>query len=106
MELKLSSRRMIPAASLATWVPAIPIANPISAFLRAGASLVPSPVMATTFLSCLRPVAKIYLSWGDDLAKTLSSSVIYLNLSMSLTISLVFGFFSPPLLSSSSLSLL
>jgi len=38
IELKLSSRRMIPDAYLATYVPAIPIANPISAFLRAGAS--------------------------------------------------------------------
>ena len=48
IELKLSSRRMMPEAYLATSVPAIPMANPISAFLSAGASLVPSPVMATT----------------------------------------------------------
>ena len=48
METKLSSRRMIPEAYLATSVPAIPMANPISAFLRAGASFVPSPVIATT----------------------------------------------------------
>ena len=47
--LKLSSRRIIPAAYFATSVPAIPIANPISAFLRAGASFDPSPVIATTF---------------------------------------------------------
>jgi hypothetical protein len=79
IELKLSSSRMIPAAYFATYVPAIPIANPISAFLRAGASLVPSPVIATTFFNCLSPVAKRYLSSGDDLAKTLSSSVICLN---------------------------
>ena len=39
---------MIDAASLATSVPAIPIANPTSAFFSAGASLVPSPVTATT----------------------------------------------------------
>jgi len=38
IELKLSSSKMISAASLATYVPAIPIANPTSAFLRAGAS--------------------------------------------------------------------
>jgi hypothetical protein len=62
IELKLSSSRMIPAAYFATYVPAIPIAKPISAFLSAGASLVPSPVMATTLLSCLRPVASKYLS--------------------------------------------
>ena len=82
---------MIPEAYLATYVPAIPIANPMSAFLRAGASLVPSPVIATTFLSCFNPVAKRYLSSGDDLARTLSSSVIYLNLSISFTISFIFG---------------
>ena len=79
MLLKLSSSRMIPEAYLATSVPAMPIANPMSAFLRAGASLVPSPVMATTFSSCLRPVAKRYLSSGDDLASTLSSLTIFLN---------------------------
>ena len=48
IELKLSSKRIIAAAYLATSVPAIPIANPTSAFLRAGASFVPSPVAATT----------------------------------------------------------
>lgn len=59
---KLSSNRMIPAASLATSVPAIPIANPISAFFKAGASFVPSPVIATTFPICFSPVANKYLS--------------------------------------------
>jgi hypothetical protein len=39
--LKLSSNKIISQESLATWVPYIPIANPTSAFLRAGASLVP-----------------------------------------------------------------
>ena len=91
MELKLSSRRIIPAASLATYVPAMPIANPISAFLRAGASFVPSPVMATTFPNCFRPVASKYLSSGDDLARTLSSFVIYLNFYRSGTRSLILG---------------
>lgn len=60
--LKLSSNSMIPAAYFATSVPAIPIAKPISAFFSAGASLVPSPVIATTFPSCLSPVANKYLS--------------------------------------------
>jgi hypothetical protein len=45
---KLSSRRIISEASLATSVPVIPIAKPTSAFFKAGASLVPSPVTATT----------------------------------------------------------
>jgi hypothetical protein len=44
IEAKLSSNKIIPAASFATSVPLIPIANPISAFFKAGASLVPSPV--------------------------------------------------------------
>lgn len=69
---------MIPEASFATSVPAIPIAKPISAFLRAGASLVPSPVMATTWLSFFKPVAMRYLSSGEDLAKTQSLSLMTL----------------------------
>jgi hypothetical protein len=48
IELKLSSSKIIEAAYLATYVPFIPIANPTSAFFKAGASLVPSPVTATT----------------------------------------------------------
>jgi len=59
---KLSSSKIIPEAYLATYVPAMPIANPISAFLSAGASFVPSPVIATTFSNCFRPVAIRYLS--------------------------------------------
>lgn len=82
---KLSSRRIIPAAYLATYVPAIPIANPISAFLRAGASLVPSPVIATTLPICLSPVAKMYLSSGEDLERTRSYLDIFAKTSMFLT---------------------
>ena len=44
---KLSSARTMSAACLATSVPATPIATPMSADLSAGASLTPSPVMAT-----------------------------------------------------------
>lgn len=69
--LKLSSNKIIPAASLATSVPAIPIAKPTSAFFKAGASLVPSPVTATTLPNYLIPVTNKYLSSGDDLAITL-----------------------------------
>jgi hypothetical protein len=47
IEAKLSSKRIISHAPLATSVPVIPIAKPTSAFERAGASLVPSPVTAT-----------------------------------------------------------
>ena len=45
---KLSSVRTMSAASLATSVPLIPMAMPMSACFSAGASLTPSPVMATT----------------------------------------------------------
>lgn len=48
MEEKLSSRRIISEAPLAISVPFIPIEKPTSDFLKAGASLVPSPVAATT----------------------------------------------------------
>ncbi len=76
---------MIPAASLATSVPAIPMANPTSAFFRAGASFVPSPVTATTSLSYISPVTNKYLSSGVDLARTFNSLAIYLNISISPT---------------------
>mmetsp|Transcript_7535 Transcript_7535/g.11806 ORF Transcript_7535/g.11806 Transcript_7535/m.11806 type:complete len:405 (-) Transcript_7535:11-1225(-) len=49
MELKLSSANTMSDASFATAVPVIPIAMPMSASLSAGASLTPSPVMATTW---------------------------------------------------------
>ena len=57
------------------------MAKPTSAFLRAGASLVPSPVTATTFPLSLSPVTKQYLSYGLDLAKTSSLSLILSNYS-------------------------
>ncbi len=76
---KLSSSRIMPAAYLAIYTPAIPMANPISAFLRAGASLPPSPVIATTWPNSFSPVASKYLSEGDDLASTLNSLTMALN---------------------------
>ncbi len=48
MLAKLSSARIMAEASFATSVPD-PIAMPMSAFLSAGASLMPSPVIATTW---------------------------------------------------------
>jgi hypothetical protein len=77
--LKLSSSKIIAADYLATYVPAIPIAKPTSAFLRAGASFVPSPVTATTYPLYLRPVTRAYLSYGLDLAKTNNLSLILSN---------------------------
>ena len=47
MVAKLSSVRIMEAASLLTSVPVIPMATPMSARLRAGASFTPSPVMDT-----------------------------------------------------------
>ena len=61
---------MISEASRATSVPAIPIENPTSANFNAGASLVPSPVTATTSPAFLNVSTSIRLSSGDDLAKT------------------------------------
>jgi hypothetical protein len=55
IDLKLSSKRTISQAFLATSVPVIPIANPTLAFERAGASLVPSPVTATEHLLSSSP---------------------------------------------------
>ena len=61
---------------MATSVPAIPIAKPISAFFKAGASFVPSPVTATTFLSYFSPVTNINLCSGVLLASTTNSDAI------------------------------
>lgn len=72
IELKLSSRRMISAAYFATSVPVMFMAKPISAFFKAGASLVPSPVIATTLPNCFKPTARMYLSLGEERASTLS----------------------------------
>ena len=49
MVVKLSSVSVMSAAPLATSVPVMPMAQPMSAALRAGASFTPSPVMATTW---------------------------------------------------------
>jgi hypothetical protein len=70
IDSKLSSRRIIADAYLATSVPAIPIANPTSAFFNAGASFVPSPVTATTLPLYFNPVTNAYLSYGRERAKT------------------------------------
>lgn len=81
MEVKLSLSRMISAAYFATSVPVMPIAKPTSAFFSAGASLVPSPVTATTSPLSLRPVTSAYLSSGLDLASTLREFLILSNYS-------------------------
>ena len=63
MVAKLSSSSVIAAASRATSVPPLPIATPISARLSAGASLTPSPVMATNSpLRCSASTMRIFCS--------------------------------------------
>lgn len=80
IELKLSSKSIMPEAYFAIYVPDMPIANPISAFFNAGASFVPSPVMATIFPKFFSPVANRYLSSGDDRASTHKLSATSLKL--------------------------
>ncbi len=63
-------------ASFVTSVPLIPIATPMSAALRAGASFTPSPVMATMWPFLFRDRAMRILCSGETRAKTLTSSMI------------------------------
>lgn len=67
---KLSSANTVSAASRATSVPLTPMATPTSATLRAGASLTPSPVMATTWPWDCRALTMRSLCSGVTLAKT------------------------------------
>lgn len=55
---------------MAISVPVIFMANPTLDFFKAGASLVPSPVTATTLFLSLIPITKAYLSTGLLLANT------------------------------------
>ena len=66
----LSSRMTMSHASFAISVPAMPRANPTSASLSAGASLVPSPVTATTSPSFLCKLHRTNLSDGEERART------------------------------------
>ena len=72
---KLSSRTIISADSLLTSVPVIPIATPISAFFSAGASFIPSPVIATTFPFFCNALTILNLCSGFTRAKTLIFSI-------------------------------
>ena len=75
MVAKLSSVRIIVAASLETSVPVIPMAIPMSAFLSAGASFTPSPVIATMSSSDLSVSTSRTLSSGVTRAITPISSI-------------------------------
>ena len=72
---KLSSVRIITAASFETSVPVMPIATPMSAFFSAGASFTPSPVIATMLPLRLRMSTRWTLSSGATRAMTPISSI-------------------------------
>jgi hypothetical protein len=71
----------------------MPMAKPTSAFLSAGASLVPSPVTATTFPLYFNPVTKQYLSSGRDRANTINFSINLSNSGPLATVSTLIAFF-------------
>mmetsp|Transcript_10974 Transcript_10974/g.26519 ORF Transcript_10974/g.26519 Transcript_10974/m.26519 type:complete len:210 (-) Transcript_10974:1274-1903(-) len=73
IELKLSSRRIMSAASLETSEPAIPMATPILAFFKAGESLTPSPVTATILPRRWQFSTIINFCWGEVRANTICS---------------------------------
>ena len=68
---KLSSANTISATLFVTSVPVIPIPTPISAALILGASLTPSPVIATTLPKSLNALTILVLCSGCTLANTL-----------------------------------
>lgn len=77
--LKLSSARTISEASLATSVPAIPIAIPIWAYFNAGASFTPSPVIATIRSKSLNLYTN-YLLWIGSVREN-TSPLLFLRIS-------------------------
>ena len=75
MVAKLSSAMTISEASLVTSVPVLPMATPISAAVRAGASFTPSPVMATMWPLAFRASTMRTLCSAVTLANTDTSSM-------------------------------
>ncbi len=69
MEEKLSSVNTISAAPLATSVPVIPIATPISACFKEGASFALSTVIETIFPFARRALTIFTLCSGETRAK-------------------------------------
>ena len=76
IDAKLSSSRTSEAASRATSVPFSPMAIPIWAAFRAGASLMPSPVMATISPFLFRAFTIISFCSGTTLAKTFTFCIL------------------------------
>ena len=79
---KRSSVKIISEDSLATSVPRMPIAIPISAPLRAGASFTPSPVIDTISPSSRSALTSWSLFSGETRANTATSSIRSLNASL------------------------
>ena len=65
---KLSSAKIMLAASFDTSVPVIPMATPMSAFFKAGASLTPSPVIETILSFFCHALTMRILFSGDTRA--------------------------------------
>ena len=70
IDAKLSSAKIMSAASLDTAVPVMPMAIPTLACFKAGASLTPSPVIATTWPLACSAFTKRSLCSGATRAKT------------------------------------
>jgi len=62
--LRSSVARVMPAVSIATSVPDKPIAMPMSASARAGASFMPSPIIATMCPCCFNWLTCVAFSAG------------------------------------------
>jgi hypothetical protein len=75
-------------ASLETSVPEIPIAIPICAYRRAGASLTPSPVMATICFFFVKSLTSFLLWRGSALDRT---SPLLVSMARSMTSDLSFS---------------
>ena len=67
----MSSVSTMSAASFETAVPVMPMATPMLLCLSAGASLTPSPVIATTWLLACKALTSLSLCSGATRAKTL-----------------------------------
>ncbi|MCY1547111.1 hypothetical protein D9M68_831450 [compost metagenome] len=85
MLAKLSSANTMSDASLAASVPFMPMATPTSARLSAGASLTPSPVMATTWPLFCNAWTRRSLCSGLARANTSTSMAIWRRVASSIS---------------------
>jgi hypothetical protein len=73
-----AARRGARAAGRRASVPAMPMARPTSLSFRAGASLVPSPVTATTSPPSFSSLTSVSLSSGEERARTCGGGVLFM----------------------------